>query len=343
MTQTRSATRSTTGTRGTSTPSRSRRSATSTTTTAGRCRRAGSTAPTTSRSTPAAARSRDSGRRRWRAGRHRLHQGDRPQRQDQPAPDGAEARGQLRVEDPAVEQRARAEPRADLLPGVRRRRWPSTSARRRWTEVRAGRTDDLDAVRGARRGRRRRVHRGGARGAQPPHGDPERQDRQLPPLPADAVERQRRATATARPGPTRTRCRTRRSSRRTRRTTSRASTSCGRCAASTRACRAESTCTPAAARWSSSCTRLRCRSSRLSRTAAGNGARAVDHPERRRPRGERRPGRTVVAVHVQVGRLSGVVPDAMRFCFEVAWPYAGRGCRLVIEEVDGRIAVATAG
>ena len=33
---------------------------------------------------------------------------------------------------------------------------------------------------------------------------------------------------------------------------------------------------------------------------------------------ERTVGRTVVAVHVRVGRLSGVVADAMRFCFEVA-------------------------
>ena len=46
---------------------RSRRSATSTTSTAGSCRRGGSTAPTTSRSTPAAARSRASGRPRCRA------------------------------------------------------------------------------------------------------------------------------------------------------------------------------------------------------------------------------------------------------------------------------------
>ena len=62
---TRWATRSTGATRGTSTPSRSRRSATSTTSTAGSCRRAGSTARTTSRSTPAAARSPGCGRPRW--------------------------------------------------------------------------------------------------------------------------------------------------------------------------------------------------------------------------------------------------------------------------------------
>ena len=64
---TSSATRSTGGTRGTSTPSPSRRSATSTTRTPGRCRRAGSTARTTCRSTPAAARSPGCGRPRWPA------------------------------------------------------------------------------------------------------------------------------------------------------------------------------------------------------------------------------------------------------------------------------------
>ena len=61
---TRWATRSTSATRGTSTPSRSRPSATSTAPTAGPCRRAGSTGPTTSPSTPAAARSRGCGRQR---------------------------------------------------------------------------------------------------------------------------------------------------------------------------------------------------------------------------------------------------------------------------------------
>ena len=33
---------------------------------------------------------------------------------------------------------------------------------------------------------------------------------------------------------------------------------------------------------------------------------------------ERMAGRRVAAVHLQVGRLSGVVPDAMRFCWELA-------------------------
>ena len=42
-----------------------------------------------------------------------------------------EARGHLRVEDPAVEQRARAQPRPDVLPGLLRRPRRCTSARRR--------------------------------------------------------------------------------------------------------------------------------------------------------------------------------------------------------------------
>ena len=48
---------------------------------------------------------------------------------------------------------------------------------------------------------RLRLPRGGARRALAPHGDPRRQDRQLPPVPADAVERQPARHPTARPGP----------------------------------------------------------------------------------------------------------------------------------------------
>ena len=55
--------------------------------------------------------------------------------------------------------------------------------------VRAGRDKDLPGVRGAGRGDRVRLPRGGARGTLAPHGHQGRQDRQLPPLPADAVER----------------------------------------------------------------------------------------------------------------------------------------------------------
>ncbi len=44
----------------------------------------------------------------------------------------------------------------------------------------------------------------------------------------------------------------------------------------------------------------------------------------------------VTGVHVRVGRLSGVLPDAMRFCFELisdGTPLAG--AQLLIDEPDG--------
>ena len=153
----------------------------------------------------------------------------------------------LRVEDPAVVEHHRAQPGPHLLPGLRGGR--RAALHREGAGRGAGRPDqDLGAVRGAGRGHRLRLHRGGARRAVAPHGDPGRQDRQLPPVPADAVERQpARHLRHARPlrgrgaGP-------RRSSRRTTPTTSRASTSCARCAASTRACPAACTCTSARAR-----------------------------------------------------------------------------------------------
>ena len=59
---------------------------------------------------------------------------------------------------------------------------------------------------------------------------------------------------------------------------------------------------------------------------------------------DRTVGRRVTAVHVRVGLLSGVVPDAMEFCFDVATaggPLAG--ATLVIERVPGRIACRTCG
>ena len=80
--------------------------------------------------------------------------------------------------------------------------------------------EGVRGLRRARRGDRLRLPRGGARRALAPPGDPRRQDRQLPPVPADAVERAARPTPTARRAPTRTRSRASRSSRRTARTTS---------------------------------------------------------------------------------------------------------------------------
>ncbi len=59
---------------------------------------------------------------------------------------------------------------------------------------------------------------------------------------------------------------------------------------------------------------------------------------------ERTRGRRVVAVRVEVGELSGVVPDAMRFAFDLAT--AGtplEGASLDIEETAGRIRCRTCG
>ena len=138
----------------------------------------------------------------------------------------------------------RAQPGPHLLPGLRR--GLRAALRREGAGRDPGRPhQDLGDVRGARRGHRLRLHRGGARRAVAPHGDPGRQDRQLPPLPADAVERQPARHLRHARAPTRTPCRDSRSSRRTTGSTSRASTSCARCAASTRACRAACTCTSA--------------------------------------------------------------------------------------------------
>ena len=53
--------------------------------------------------------------------RHRLHQGDRPQRENLSAQDHVAARGRVRMEDSEVEQRDRARSRTHLLPGLRRR------------------------------------------------------------------------------------------------------------------------------------------------------------------------------------------------------------------------------
>ncbi len=57
-------------------------------------------------------------------------------------------------------------------------------------EIRAGPHQDVGEVRCAGRRYRLRVHRGGARGAEPPHGHSRRQDRELPSVSADAVERE---------------------------------------------------------------------------------------------------------------------------------------------------------
>ena len=130
-----------------------------------------------------------------------------------------------------------------------------TSSRRRWPRCAAGHTQDVGEVHRPGRGDQRRVHRGGPRRAVAPHGHPRREDRELPPVPADAVERQRpRQLRHARP--VRGRGAEHADLRgEPRRTSSRASTSCGRCAASTRACPAACTCTSATASRCTRCTR----------------------------------------------------------------------------------------
>ena len=122
-------------------------------------------------------------------GRHAVREGDRLERADHPAEDAGHARADDRVEDPAVVERDRARPRADLL---RRLRGGHGAALPR-PRVRGDPRRPDEGVRGLRRprrGDRLRLPRGRARRALAPPGDPRRQDRQLPPVPADAVERQ---------------------------------------------------------------------------------------------------------------------------------------------------------
>lgn len=48
-------------------------------------------------------------------------------------------------------------------------------------------------------------------------------------------------------------------------------------------------------------------------------------------------GRRVARVTVEVGKLSGVMPDAIAFCFELVAQDAGlEGATLEIHEIDGR-------
>lgn len=55
-------------------------------------------------------------------------------------------------------------------------------------------------------------------------------------------------------------------------------------------------------------------------------------------------GRRVERVTVEIGLLSGVVPDAIRFCFEiVARGTAADGAALEIQEIPGRARCAACG
>ncbi len=110
-------------------------------------------------------------------------------RHDHAAEDDLDARVDARVEDPQVVERDRARPRADLLRRIRGGDGdplPRPGLQR--GEVR--KHEGVRGLRRARRGDRLRLPRGGARCALASPRDPRREDRQLPPLPADAVERQ---------------------------------------------------------------------------------------------------------------------------------------------------------
>ena len=173
-------------------------------------------------------------------------QGHGREHQDDPAPDGLEARDGARVEDPGEVECDRARQGQDLSRGLfGADRAPQPGARadggpRRPDEV-------VERLQGPRRGDLSRVLRGGSRRALSPHGDPGRQGRELPALSAHSRGTAIRGIAMGLRGHMRMRCRTRPSSRRTARRISRAWTSCGRCGASIRACRAASTCTTARA------------------------------------------------------------------------------------------------
>ena len=187
---TRSATRSISGTPGTRPPSRGRRSATSTASTPGSCRRAGSTGRTTWRSTPAAARSPGSGPRRWRASwtsatSRRPARASRSTCPRPPRMPEVEFEWKIPKWSNAIERdRARTYFQAYAAACALSLRGEGAGGAARRPD------QDLDRVQGAGRGHRLRLPRGGARRALAPRRHPRRQDRQLPPLSADALERQ---------------------------------------------------------------------------------------------------------------------------------------------------------
>ena len=280
------------------TRSRSRRSATSTTSTAGSCRRAGSTARTTWRSTPAAARSRACGRRRCRVWSTSAATSRPPARACRSTCRRRALKGPvaLRVEDPEVVEHAssataRAPTSRPTPPPPR-----CTSSRRRWRRSAPARTKTwepfkvpdeaigcgfTEAVRGVLS--HHMVIRDGKIANYHPY----------PPTPWNANPRDIYGT----PGPVRgRRAGHARSSRRTTSSTSRASTSCAPCAASTRACRAACTCTWARARCSKkvhSPTQCRQHSSGSSAGAStrrpSSDLRAIGDAHRAHARGARRP------------------------------------------------------
>ncbi len=123
------------------------------------------------------------------AGRHRLHQVHRSQRENVFAEDDVAARSGIRVEDSEVEQRNRTRSRPHVLPGRTLLRPRSTSSKRRLKELHAGRTKTWTDFKVPEERYRLRLPRSGTRRALAPRGDQGRQDRQLPSVSADAVER----------------------------------------------------------------------------------------------------------------------------------------------------------
>ena len=158
------------------------------------------------------------------------------------------AGGRVRVEDPEMEQRHRARPGPDAISRPTRRRRPCYFAEKAMEELYAGRHQDLERV--SRCPKRPSAAASTRRCAACCRTTSSSATARSPTT--TRIRRRRgtpvRAMSTARPGPTRTPCRTRRSSRKMGRTSSRASTSCGRCAASIPVCRAACTCTWATAR-----------------------------------------------------------------------------------------------
>ena len=116
-------------------------------------------------------------------------QSDRPLDPDGAAAFPEHARDGARVDGAGEVQRDRARSRPLLPPGLQRGRRPAQPPAR--DDGGAGRPDEeLEQVHGARDSRQRRLPRGRARSALASHGDPRGQDRQLPAVPADAVERE---------------------------------------------------------------------------------------------------------------------------------------------------------
>ena len=114
---------------------------------------------------------------------------DRPQREDVFAEDDFAARSRVRMEDSEVEQCHRTRPRAHLLPGVRSVGGP-VLCRAGAGGIARRKNQDVVGVHGSAGRHRLRLPRSGARRAVASRGHSRRQDRELPSVSADAVERE---------------------------------------------------------------------------------------------------------------------------------------------------------